>query len=495
VTYDVVVIGSGPNGLAAAITIARTGRSVLVREAAATIGGGTRSEELTLPGFVHDVCSAIHPLAAVSPFFRALPLREHGLHFADPPAALAHPLDDGTAVMLERSVDSTAAGLVEDDEPYRRVLGRLAADWPRLDAALLGPVVRAPRHPVALARFAFHALRSASAATSSLFRGERARALFAGCSGHSMLPPDKSVTAAFGLVLLTLGHVAGWPVARGGSQAIADALASYLRSLGGEIETGRPVESLGDLPRARAVLCDVTPRQLVRIAGDRLPPSYRHALERYRYGPGAFKLDYALDGPIPWRAPECARAACVHLGGTMEEIAASAGAVWEGREPEHPFLLVGQQSLFDVTRAPPDKHTAWAYCHVPNGSTTDMTERVEAQLERFAPGFRDRILARSALFPADLERHNPNIVGGDINGGVQDLPQIVGRPVYRLVPYSTPLPGLFVCSASTPPGGGVHGMCGHLAARAALRTALRDRSRPDGSGPTRRTGAVRAPRP
>ena len=470
--YDAVVIGSGPNGLAAAITIAQAGRSVLVREAADTLGGGTRSEELTLPGFTHDVCSGFHPLGAASPFFRTLPLAEHGLEFVHAPAPLAHPLDDGTAVMLERSVGETAAGLVEDDEAYRRLFGRLAADWARLEESLLGPVIRPPRHPVALARFALHALRSADNAARSLFRTERARALFAGCSGHAMVPADMTPTAAVGFVLLTLGHVAGWPVARGGSQRIADALASYLRSLGGEIETGAPVVSLAELPRTRAVLCDVTPRQLLRIAGDRLPPSYRRALERYRYGPGAFKVDYALDGPIPWRAPECARAACLHLGGTMEEIAASERVAWEGRESERPFVLIGQQSLHDPTRAPDGAHTAWAYCHVPNGSAADMTERIEAQIERFAPGFSDHILARHAMTPADLERRNQNIVGGDINGGAQDLPQVLARPALRVVPYSTPVPGLFICSASTPPGGGVHGMCGHLAARAALRTAL-----------------------
>jgi phytoene dehydrogenase-like protein len=472
VRYDAVVIGSGPNGLAAAITIARSGRAVLVREAAETIGGGTRSAELTLPGFVHDVCSAFHPLAAASPFFRTLPLAAHGLELVHAPAPLAHPLDDGTAVMLERSVDETAAGLVDDDGAYRRMFGRLAREWRRLEMSLLGPVLHAPRHPLALARFAVDAVRSAEGVSASLFRGERARALFAGCSGHAMLPANKTPTAAFGLVLLTLGHVAGWPVARGGSRRIAQALASYLRSLGGELETEAPVESLRELPRTRAVLCDVTPRQLLRIAGDRLPPSYRRTLARYRYGPGAFKVDYALDGPIPWRARDCARAACLHLGGTAKEIAASERAAWEGRASERPFVLLGQQSLFDPTRAPEGRETAWAYCHVPNGSTVDMTEAIEAQIERFAPGFRGRVLARHVMTPADLERRNANIVGGDINGGAQDLPQLLSRPAFRLVPYSTPVRGLFICSSSTPPGGGVHGMCGHLAARAALRTAL-----------------------
>ena len=473
--YDAVVVGSGPNGLAAAVALARAGRSVLVREAAETVGGGTRSAELTLPGFVHDVCSGVHPLGVASPFLRTLPLEDHGLEWVHPPAPLAHPLDDGTAVLLERSVDETAAGLVEDDESYRRLFGRLAADWERLEETLLGPLVRLPRHPLAATRFALHSLRSAEGAASSLFRGERARALFAGCSAHGMVPADKPPSAAFGLVLLTLGHVAGWPVARGGSQTIADALASYLRSLGGEVETGAPVESLRELPPALAVLCDVTPRQLLRLAGDRLPTRYARALSRYRYGPGSFKVDYALDGPVPWHAPECARAGCLHLGGTMDEIAASEQAPWSGREPDRPHVLLAQQSLFDPTRAPAGRHTLWAYSHVPNGSRADLTERIEAQIERFAPGFGDRVLARSTMDPADLERHNANMVGGDINGGAQDLPQVFRRPALRLVPYATPVPGLFICSASTPPGGGVHGMCGYLAAQAALRTALRAR--------------------
>ena len=432
-----------------------------------------RSEELTLPGFVHDVCSAIHPLALGSPFFRTVPLAEHGAEFVQPPAALAHPLDDGTAVMLERSVDETAAGLVEDDVAYRRVIGPLVADWPRLEETILGPPIRLPRHPLAAARFALHALRSSAAAAESLFRGERARALFAGCSGHALLPADRRPTAGVGFVLLVLGHAVGWPVVRGGSQRLADALASHLRSLGGEIETGSPVGSLDELPPTRAVLCDVTPRQLVRLAGERLPSRYRRRLERYRYGPGAFKVDFALDGPVPWRAPECARAACLHVGGTMAEITASEEAAWRGKEPERPYVLLAQQTLFDGSRAPEGKQTVWAYCHVPNGSTADMTDRVEAQVERFAPGFRERVLARSAMGPAELEAHDANFVGGDITGGAQDLRQVFARPALRLVPYSTPVPGLFICSSSTPPGGGVHGMCGHLAARAALRGPLR----------------------
>jgi phytoene dehydrogenase-like protein len=441
---------------------------VLVLEAEETAGGGTRSAELTLPGFVHDVCSAIHPLALGSPFFRTLPLEEHGLELIQPSAALAHPLDDGAAVLLERSLEATAETLGPDGTAWRKLMEPWVRNADRLLAETLGPL-RPPRHPLLLARFGRLALRSASGLAASRFEGEQARALFAGLAAHSMQPLGRRVTASFGLMLGLLGHAAGWPLARGGSQKIADALISYLRSLGGEVVTGTRVESVDELPPARAVLFDVTPRQLVQIAGDRLPARYRRTLERYRYGPGVFKLDLALDGPIPWQAEECARAATVHLGGTLAEIAAGEEAVWQGEHPEKPYVLLGQQSLFDATRAPEGKHTVWAYCHVPSVSTFDMSERIERQIERFAPGFRDLVLARSAMAPADLERYNPNYVGGDINGGVQDLRQLFTRPAARPVPYATPAKGIYVCSSSTPPGGGVHGMCGYFAARAALR--------------------------
>jgi phytoene dehydrogenase-like protein len=462
------VVGAGPNGLAAAIALAGAGWSVLVREARDTVGGGARSAELTLPGFVHDVCSAIHPLAAVSPFFRTLPLADYGLEWITPPAALAHPFEDGTAVVLERSVPATGEALGRDAGAYRRLMAPLVADWEKLAADLLGPL-RVPRHPLAAARFGWRALRSARGLAERAFEGERARALFAGLAAHSMLRLEQPATAAFGLVLGALGHVTGWPFPRGGAQRITDALAAYLGTLGGEIVTGAPVESVDELPRSRAVLFDVTPRQLLRLAGHRLPAVYRRQLAGYRYGLGAFKLDWALDGPIPWRAEACARAATVHLGGTLAEIAASERAAWDGQHAARPFVLVAQPSLFDPSRAPAGKHTAWAYCHVPNGSTVDMAGRIEAQIERFAPGFRDRVLARHVMSPAALEQHNANCVGGDINGGAQDLRQLFTRPAIRLVPYSIPVRGWYLCSSSTPPGGGVHGLCGSFAARAALR--------------------------
>jgi phytoene dehydrogenase-like protein len=466
--YDAIVVGAGPNGLAAAITLARAGYSVLVHEAKKTVGGGARSAALTLPGFVHDVCSAIHPLGVVSPFFRTLPLAEYGLQWIYPPAALAHPFDNGTAAVLERAVEATGETLGQDAAAYRRLMAPLVATWDRLAGMVLGPL-QLPRHPLVLLRFGRLALRSARRLAEGRFAGEHARAFFGGLAAHAIMPLERPPTAAFGLILGLLGHTAGWPLPRGGSQQISNALADYLRALGGALVTDAPVASLDELPPARAVLCDVTPRQLLRLAGHRLPAGYQRQLTRYRYGPGAFKVDWALDGPIPWRAPACARAATLHLGGTLTEIAASERAVWHGECVDRPFVLVAQQSLFDPTRAPAGKHTAWAYCHVPHGSPWDMTERIERQIERFAPGFRDRVLARSVLSPAQLEHYNANYIGGDINGGVQDLWQLFTRPVPRLVPYATPVPGLYICSSSTPPGGGVHGLCGYFAARAALR--------------------------
>jgi phytoene dehydrogenase-like protein len=466
--YDAIVVGSGPNGLAAAATLAGAGRSVLVLEAAERLGGGARSAELTLPGFVHDVCSAIHPLGLGSPFLRTLPLDRHGLEWIQPDLPLAHPLDDGTALVLDRSPLRTAEGLGADAAAYRSLMSRRVADWEAIATDVLGPL-RPPRHPIAFARFGLSAMRSARGLAESAFRGESARALFAGLAAHSMLPLEKPFSAGFGLVLGILAHAVGWPLPRGGSQRITEALAGHLRTLGVELVSGARVDSLDELPPARAILCDVTPRQLVRLAGARLPAPYRERLARYRHGPGVFKLDLALAGPAPWRSSECARAGTVHLGGTLAEIAQAEADVWRGRHPERPFVLVAQQSLFDPARAPAGKHTLWAYCHVPNGSDVDMSERILAQVERFAPGFRDLVLAQSAMGPARFEEYNPNYAGGDINGGAQDLPQLFARPVLRWVPYATPVPGLYLCSSSTPPGGGVHGMCGYHAARAALR--------------------------
>ena len=439
---------------------------MLVVEAQDAIGGGTRTAELTLPGFRHDVCSAIHPLVAASPFFRSLDL---DLELVQPPAPLAHPFDDGSALLVRRSLDDTARGLGRDGESYRRLLAPFVARWQHLAEDLLAPLVRVPRRPLTLARFGVHALLSGTSLAERRFATGPVQSLFAGVCAHSILPLERRGSAAFGLTLLMLAHAVGWPFARGGSQAIADALAERLRVLGGEIETGREVESLHDLPATDVVLCDVAPRQLAALAGDLLPPRYCRKLKAWRHGPGVFKVDYALDGPVPWRAPEVLQAATVHVGASAAEIAESERACWEGRHAERPFVLLAQQSLFDETRAPAGKHTVWAYCHVPNGSTLDVRERIEMQIERFAPGFRQRILACATRTSADLERENGSLVGGDIAGGANLLGQLIRRPVLRRVPYATPAPLLYLCSASTPPGGGVHGMCGYHAARAVLR--------------------------
>ncbi|MBI4408442.1 MAG: NAD(P)/FAD-dependent oxidoreductase [Gemmatimonadetes bacterium] len=465
---DAVVVGAGPNGLAAAIALARAGIAVLVREAQPEIGGGARTQELTLPGFQHDVCAAVHPLGAASPFFRTLPLAQHGLEWIQPPAALAHPFDDGTAAVLERSTADTGETLGRDARAYRKLMDPLVRHWDTLLEDVLAPQ-HFPRHPLAMAGFARGALRSAAALAGSRFLEQRARALVCGSAAHSALPLNRLPSAAFGLVLAIAGHAVGWPIARGGSQSLVRALAAHLAELGGRIETGVPVTSADELADARALLLDLTPRQALRVVGPRLSGRYRRRLERYRYGPAVFKMDWALSAPIPWRAPECARAATVHVGGTADEIDGALQALWRGEHAERPFVILAQPSLFDDTRAPAGRHTAWAYCHVPLGSSVDMTTRIEAQIERFAPGFRELILARNIMGPAALERHNPNLVGGDIAGGSVTLRQVLFRPVPRRVPYATPDPAIFLCSSSTPPGPGVHGMCGFHAARAALR--------------------------
>jgi phytoene dehydrogenase-like protein len=467
---DALVIGAGPNGLSAAIALARAGRSVTVYEALDQPGGGAASAALTLPGFVHDICSAVHPVGVASPFWRTLPLEAHGLTWIEPRAELAHPLDEGPAAIAWRSLDETARDLGEDGDRYRRLFAPIVDDWPRLVPAILG-APRLPSHPLALARFGARALTPAILRAEHSFATDRARALFAGMAAHAMLPLDRFPTGAVGLVFTALAHTTGWPFPRGGAQRLSDALASLLRALGGTIVTGARIGNVDELPRARAVLCDLSPKPLLAIAGHRFPAHFRRQLEAYRYGTGVFKVDWALDAPIPWRDPRVAEAGTVHVGGTLHQIAAAGQATWIGDLPPRPFVLLAQPTLFDPTRAPSGRHVAWGYCHVPAGSTADMLPRIEAQIERFAPGFRDRILARHVTTPADLERRNPNLVGGDIGMGLMDWPQLFRRPTWRF--YTTPDPQIYICSASTPPGVGVHGMCGYFAAQAALKGALR----------------------
>ena len=458
--YDAVVVGSGPNGLAAAIRLAQANCSVLLLEGNETIGGGARSAALTMPGFLHDTCSAIHPLGLGSPFLKTLPLAKHGLQWVQPEFPLAHPLDDGTAVVLQRELSAASPHWQKLFEPF-------VQNWELLTDDFLRPVLAVPKHPLVMAQFGLSALRSAESLVGGWWP-DRDRALFAGLAGHSFLPLDRRPSAAFGIVLGLLAHSVGWPMSRGGSQQISNALAAHFKSLGGVIQTNTWVKSLDQLPPARAYLFDITPRQLIEIAGSRMPSSYKRKLNHYRYGPGVFKVDYALSAPIPWRAPECVRAGTIHIGGTFAEIARAEREVWEGKLPEQPFVLVAQPTLFDQTRSPAGKHIAWAYCHVPNGSTADASRLIEAQIERFAPGFCDCILARSTRNCAELERGNPNYIGGDINGGAATLWQLIARPTLSFNPYATAIPGVFLCSSSTPPGGGVHGMCGFHAANAAL---------------------------
>jgi phytoene dehydrogenase-like protein len=465
--FDAVVVGSGPNGLAAAIFLQQNGLSVLILEAKGEIGGGLRSAELTLPGFTHDICSAIHPLAVGSPFFQQLPLADHGLEYIYPEIAAAHPFDNSTAAVLKQSITETAKLLGNDEPNYLKLMQPIVTDWPNIATDVLGPL-HYPKHPLAMAKFGWSALTSATH-LSRRFKTEEAKALLAGMAAHSMQPLSKLTTSAAALVLMTNGHLKGWPIPKGGSNRIANALASYFTSIGGKIETNTYVKSLEQLPSAHTVLFDVSPKQLLQIAGHKFSSLYKWQLERYRYGMGVFKVDWALDGAIPFSAEECRNAGTIHLGNSIAEITNAEQQTWEGRHPEKPFVLLAQQSVFDSTRAPEGKHTAWAYCHVPNGSRSDMTAAIENQIERFAPGFKNLILAKHTMSPAQMEDYNPNYIGGDINGGVIDIGQLFTRPALRCSPYKTSAKGIYICSASTPPGGGVHGMCGYNAAKKVLK--------------------------
>lgn len=467
--YDAIIIGAGPNGLSAAVALAREGLRVKIIEAGDTVGGGTRTRELTLPGFSHDVCSAIHPMGVASPFFRSLPLEDYGLEWIYPDLPLAHPLDDEPAVVLEESLEETASGLGLDRQAYFKLYEPLVSNWDNLVSQLLAPFSPLPATPLLMARFGFNAFKSARSLAFSRFESHRTRALFAGIAGHSILPLEKPVTAAAGLMLGSAAHVYGWPLPKGGSNRIADALTSYFESLGGEVETGREVTSTEQIDSARTVFFDLTPRQILEIGGDALSPRYAEKLKRYRYGPGVFKLDLALDGPIPWKDNRCAKAGTVHLGGTFDEIAGYEERIYREKHGNRPFVLLAQQSLFDDSRAPEGKHTVWAYCHVPHGSEKDMAEAVESQIERFAPGFRDRIIGRHTMNTKELNAYNANYIGGDIIGGMQDISQIFTRPAGLFDPYHIPGTCWYICSSSTPPGGGVHGMCGYHAAKSALK--------------------------
>ncbi|MEO6328860.1 MAG: NAD(P)/FAD-dependent oxidoreductase [Ginsengibacter sp.] len=465
--YDAVVIGSGPNGLSAAVVLQKAGLSVLLAEAKSTIGGGLRTAELTLPGFKHDICSAIHPLAADSPFLKTLPLSEYGLEYIYTPVSAAHPFINSTAAVLKNSVEETAASLMNDSESYQKFITPLIENWPDISKDVLGPLTF-PAHPLAMAKFGLKAIPSALQIARH-FKYEKARGLWAGMAAHSIQPLSNLTTSAIGLVLLIVGHTRGWPIPKGGSQQIANALGDYFKSLGGTIETNFNVTSLEQLPSSHCILFDTTPKQLLQIAGHKMSPLYKWQLNRYRYGLGVYKIDWALNEPIPFLSKECSEAATVHLGNTLEEIAYGEQITWNGGHPEKPFVLLSQQSMFDKTRAPEGRHTAWGYCHVPNGSKVSMINAIENQIERFAPGFKDCILARHTMNTADLEDYNSNYIGGDINGGVIDAGQLFTRPALRFSPYRTSEKGIYICSSSTPPGAGVHGMCGYYAAKRALK--------------------------
>ncbi|EAZ80395.1 phytoene desaturase family protein [Algoriphagus machipongonensis] len=466
--YDAIIVGSGPNGLAAGIALAQKGKKIKIIEASDTVGGGARTKFLTLPGYKHDVCSAIHPMAMASPFFTTLPLEKYGLKWITPRFPVAHPLDNEPAVIMDLDIHKTASELGIDSAAYLKLFSPIIKDFNDLLPDLLGPFNPIPKSPIKVAKFGLNAIRSASSLVNSKFKGDRSRALFAGLAAHSIQPLDNTATSAIALVLGAAGHAVGWPLPEGGSQSLSNALAEHFTYLGGEIETGKMITSVDQLSEAKAVLFDITPKQILSIAENQIPKSYAKKLKSYRYGPGVFKLDLALDGPIPWKDENCSKAATVHIGGTFEEIAEAESQVFEGKHPEKPFVLLTQQSFFDQSRAPEGKHTVWCYCHVPNGSTRDMTQQIEDQIERFAPGFKDLILSRNKMNAADMQTYNPNYIGGDINGGIQDLRQLYTRPVNLFDPYRIPNTSYFICSSSSPPGGGVHGMCGYHAAQAVL---------------------------
>ena len=465
--YDAIIVGSGPNGLAAAILMQQQGLAVLLIEGKDTVGGGLRSAELTLPGFMHDICSAVHPLAVASPFFETLPLHQHGLEYIYPEIAAAHPFDGGNAAIIKTSIEDTARLLGTDEQPYIQMMQPVVHHWAAIAPDVLGPL-HFPKHPLYMAQFGVSALTAATHLAKK-FKTAEAQGLFAGMAAHSILPLTNISTSAIALVLMAAAHLKGWPIPKGGSNQIANALAAYFVSIGGKIETNFYVTKFDQLPSAHAVLFDVTPKQLLQIAGHKLSALYKWQLKRFKYGAGVFKVDWALDSPIPFKASVCRNAGTIHIGGTLKEIVKSEQQIWEGKHPEKPFVLLSQPSVFDPSRAPQGKHTAWAYCHVPNGSEKDMEKIIENQVERFAPGFKETILASHTLNTTQMEAYNPNYIGGDINGGKIDISQLFTRPVLRLSPYTTSAKGIYICSSSTPPGGGVHGMCGYHAAKRALK--------------------------
>jgi len=466
--YDAIVIGSGPNGLSAGIRLAQEGLKVLIMEAKDTIGGGTRTKELTEPGFLHDVCSAVHPTALGSPFLSSLRLQNYGLEFIQPEVAYAHPLEDSEAAIAYKDIHKTAEGLGVDAEAYMKLYREFVDEWSYLSQDIFG-TLRIPKHPLLMAKFGWYGMFSAKLLSNSLFKTVKARALFTGCAAHSIVPLTRAFTASFGVVLGASAHSVGWPVAKGGSSAITNAMAKLFKSLGGEIKTNEHVKDLTDLPTSRAVLFDLTPHQIARIAKKKLPKSYLSKLRNYTYGPGTFKMDWALSEPVPWKNEEARKAGTLHLGGTFLEISNAEQAVWDGEHPEKPYVLVSQPTVCDPSRAPEGKHTLWAYCHVPNGSEKDMSHIIENQIERYAPGFRDTIISKHSMHAMEMEQYNFNYIGGDINGGAQTVTQLFGRPILKWDPYKIPADGLYICSSSTPPGGGVHGMSGYHAAQSVLK--------------------------